>query len=83
MAGEKVPPLVFVNQIHHANWSKKLILKTQHVLLVIYNYCPAHQHDLSLTNIKIMFLGPNMTVKLQPWNLRVMQSLKFTTVISS
>ena len=45
------------------------------MLLVIDN-CPAHPHDLQLTNITIKFLPPNTTAKLQPCDQEIIQSLK-------
>ena len=56
-------------------WNGKLALKNWHVLLVIDN-CPAHPHNLSLSNIKIVFLPPNTTAKLQPCDQGIIQSLK-------
>ena len=57
-------------------WNRKLALKNHHVLLVIDNYCPAHPHYLNLSNIKLMFLPPNTTAKLQPCDEGIIQSLK-------
>ena len=56
-------------------WNRKLSGKNRHVLLVIDN-CPAHPHDLQLTNITIKFLPPNTTAKLQPCDQGIIQSLK-------
>eukprot|EP00731_Ephydatia_muelleri_P031162 Em0022g676a len=64
---------IFSNWLN--KWNRNLSSNNRHILLVIDN-CSAHPHDLNLTNIRIVFLPPNTTAKLQPCDQGIIQSLK-------
>lgn len=56
------------------NWNKKMIKKKRKIALIIDN-CPSHPF-VCLSNIKLIFLPPNTTSRLQPMDMGVIHSLK-------
>ena len=61
------------------NWVRKLdtrfLLEGRSVVLIVDN-CPAHPEVENLKSIKLKFLPPNTTSKLQPCDQGIIQSLK-------
>ena len=60
------------------NFNQEMFLKNRKALLILDN-CSAHTsalNQLSLTNVKIQFIRPNLTPVLQPCDLGVIRSFK-------
>ncbi|KAE9528898.1 hypothetical protein AGLY_012473 [Aphis glycines] len=61
------------------NWIKQLDLsfkkQNRNILLFVDN-CPAHPTNIPLENIKLVFLPPNATAKLQPLDQGIIKVLK-------
>ena len=56
-------------------WDRALTCQKRRVLLFVDN-CPAHPKDVPLKNIKLAFLPPNATSKLQPLDQGIIKVVK-------
>ena len=54
----------------------KLYCKKKCKIAIVIDNCPAHPHITGLKNVKLVFLPPNTTAKLQPMDQGVIQNLK-------
>ena len=69
----------WINSSIFESWLRKLDLKfrqEKRSILLFLDNCPAHPIIDGLTNIKVAFLPPNSTSKLQPMDQGIIRSLK-------
>lgn len=64
---------IFESEIR--KWDKRLLKENRKILLLVDN-CPAHSVVPNLTNIKLVFLPPNVTSVLQPMDQGVIRNFK-------
>lgn len=74
-ANEKAWMTSDIFRTYISEWNKELHRKNRNILLLIGN-CPAHPVIDNLSNIKLVFLPPNMPSILQPMYMGVIKSLK-------
>jgi hypothetical protein len=58
-------------QQYISKWNNEL----RRILLLVHN-CPAHPHIQDLSNIKLVFLPPNLTSVFQPMDMGIIKSFK-------
>lgn len=61
------------------NWIEQLDInfgKQKKKIILFIDNCPAHPKDIPVTNIKVVFLPPNATSKLQPLDQGIIKVLK-------
>ncbi|KAH8036562.1 hypothetical protein HPB51_001596 [Rhipicephalus microplus] len=75
-----------MTRVLFGNWLKEfdddVVAKKRNIPLILYN-CSAHRLYAELKALKILFLPPNVTAKLQPLDMGIIQNFKAIIIVAT